>query len=102
MKERRKLKIKELRDGMKKVNIEAKVMEKSDTREVVSRFKDQTYKVATALIADDTGTIKLTLWNEQIDRVNVNNTVKVENGYVTSFKGEIQLNTGKYGSLTVE
>jgi replication factor A1 len=102
MKERRKLKIKELRDGMKKVNIEAKVMEKSDTREVVSRFKDQTYKVATALIADDTGTIKLTLWNEQIDRVNVNNTVKVENGYVTSFKGEIQLNTGKYGTLTVE
>jgi replication factor A1 len=102
MKERRKLKIKELRDGMKKVNIEAKVMEKSDTREVVSRFKDQTYKVATALIADDTGTIKLTLWNEQIDRVNVNNTVKVENGYVTSFKGEIQLNTGKYGNLTVE
>ena len=87
---------------MKKVNIEAKVMEKSDTREVVSRFKDQTYKVATALIADDTGTIKLTLWNEQIDRVNVNNTVKVENGYVTSFKGEIQLNTGKYGNLTVE
>ncbi len=87
---------------MKKVSIEAKVMEKSDTREVVSRFKDQTYKVATALIADDTGTIKLTLWNEQIDRVNVNNTVKVENGYVTSFKGEIQLNTGKYGSLTVE
>lgn len=102
MKERRKLKIKELRDGMKKVNIEAKVMEKSDTREVVSRFKDQTYKVATALIADDTGTIKLTLWNEQIDRVNVNNTVRVENGYVTSFKGEIQLNTGKYGTLTVE
>jgi len=87
---------------MKKVNIEAKVMEKSDTREVVSRFKDQTYKVATAIIADDTGTIKLTLWNEQIDRVNVNNTVKVENGYVTSFRGEIQLNTGKYGSLTVE
>ena len=87
---------------MKKVNIEAKVMEKSGTREVVSRFKDQTYKVATALIADDTGTIKLTLWNEQIDRVNVNNTVKVENGYVTSFKGEIQLNTGKYGALTVE
>jgi replication factor A1 len=87
---------------MKKVSVEAKVMEKSDTREVMSRFKDETYKVATALIADDTGTIKLTLWNEQINQVNVNNTVKVENGYVTSFKGEIQLNAGKYGTLTVE
>lgn len=96
------MKIKDLRNGMKKVSVEAKVMEKSETREVMSRFKDETYKVATALIADDTGTIKLTLWNDQINQVNVDNTVKVENGYVTSFKGEIQLNIGKYGTLTVE
>lgn len=95
------MKIKDLRNGMKRVTIEAKVMEKSDTREVTSRFKDETYKVANAVIADDTGTIKLTLWNEQIDQVNVNDVVKVENGYVTSFKGEIQLNIGKYGKLTV-
>jgi replication factor A1 len=58
--------------------------------------------VATAIIADETGTIKLTLWNDQINQVNINDTVKVENGYVTSFKGEIQLNVGKYGKLTVE
>jgi replication factor A1 len=102
LRERKTLKIKELRDGMKKVTVEAKVMEKSETREVVSRFKDETYKVATALIVDDTGSIKLTLWNDQIERVNVNNTVKVDNGYITSFRGEIQLNTGKYGTLTVE
>ena len=96
------MKIKDLRNGMKKISVEAKVMEKTDTREVMSRFKDETYKVATVLIADDTGTIKLTLWNDQINQVNVDNTVKVENGYVTSFKGEIQLNIGKYGKLSVE
>ncbi|MEM2118057.1 MAG: OB-fold nucleic acid binding domain-containing protein [Candidatus Bathyarchaeia archaeon] len=96
------MKIKELRNGMKNVTIEAKVTEKSDPREVLSRFKDETYKVATAIIADETGTIKLTLWNEQINQVNVNDTVKVENGYITSFRGEIQLNIGKYGKLTVE
>lgn len=96
------MKINELRDGMKKVSVQGKVMEKTETREVVSRFKDQTYRVATATIADETGTIKLTLWNEQIEKVNVNNTVKIENGYITSFRGEIQLNTGKYGALTVE
>jgi len=87
---------------MKRVSVEAKVVEKSDPREVLSRFKDETHKVATAMIADETGTIKLTLWNDQINRVNVNDKVKVENGYVTSFKGEIQLNVGKYGTLTVE
>ena len=96
------MKIRELRNGMKRVSVEAKVVEKSDPREVLSRFKDETYKVATAVIADETGTVKLTLWNDQINKVNVNDKVKVENGYVTSFKGEIQLNLGKYGMLTVE
>jgi len=96
------MKIKDLRNGMKHVNVEAKVTEKSDTREVSSRYKDETYNVASAMVTDETGTIKLTLWNEQIDQVNVNDTVKVENGYVTSFRGEIQLNVGKYGKLTVE
>jgi len=97
-----KMKINELRDGMKRITIQAKVTEKSDPREVTSRFKDQTYKVATALITDETGTIKLTLWNEQIDQVKVNDVVNIQNGYVTSFKGEIQLNVGKYGILAVE
>ena len=96
------MKIGELRNGMKNISIEAKVTEKSEPREVMSRFKDETYKVATAMIADETGTIKLTLWNDQINKVSINNVVKVEKGYVTSFKGEIQLNIGKYGTLTVE
>jgi len=96
------LKIKDLQNGMKRVSIEAKVTEKSDPREVTSRFQNQTLKVADAIIADETGQIKLTLWNEQIDQVNVDGVVKVENGYVTSFRGEIQLNVGKYGKLTVE
>ena len=87
---------------MRNVTVEGKVMEKSDAREVVSRFKDETYKVASAMIGDETGTIKMTLWNEQIDKVNVDNVVKVENGYVSSFRGEIQLNVGKFGTLTVE
>ena len=87
---------------MRNVTVEGKVMEKSDAREVVSRFKDETYKVASAMIGDETGTIKMTLWNEQIDKVNVDNVVKVENGYVSSFRGEIQLNVGKFGKLTVE
>jgi len=86
---------------MKNVSVEAKVIEKSEPREVLSRFKDETYKVATAIIADETGTIKLTLWNDQISQVNVNDMVKVEKGYITSFRGEIQLNIGRYGILTV-
>ena len=96
------MKIKDLKNGMRRVDVTAKVVEKSTTREVRSRFKNEAHNVADAVVTDGTGTIKLTLWNEQIDQVNVNDTVKVENGYITSFRGEIQLNVGKYGKLTVE
>jgi replication factor A1 len=93
--------IKDLNDGMKRVSVEAKVVEKGDPREVKSRYKDETYRIVDAVIADETGSIKLTLWNEQIDQVNVGDNVKIENGYVTSFKGEAQLNVGKFGKMTV-
>jgi replication factor A1 len=94
--------IKDLHDGAKRVDVQAQVVEKGDPREVRSRFKDETYRIVDAVIADETGSIKLTLWNEQIDMVNVGDKIKIENGYVTSFKGEIQLNVGKFGKLTVE
>jgi replication factor A1 len=95
------MKISELKPGMRRVDIEAKVLELSDSREVTTRAGEQT-RVATAVVTDDSGTVKLTLWNEQIDQVKVNNSVKIENGYVTSFRGETQLNVGRYGKLTVQ
>ncbi len=98
---RRKLKIKDLRNGMKRVNVEAKVLEKGATREVMSRYKNEKYRVANAVISDDTGQIKLTLWNDQIEQVSEKDKIKIENGYVSSFRGEIQLNVGRYGKLTV-
>jgi len=32
----------------------------------------------------------------------VGNKVKIENGYVTSWSGQLQLNIGKFGTMTVE
>ena len=93
--------IKELEDGMKRVNVEGKVVEKGEPREVKARYSNDTLRVATAVIADETGSINLTLWNEQINQVNVGDNVKIENGYVTSFKSDKQLNVGKFGKLTV-
>jgi replication factor A1 len=95
------MKIKELRDGMRRVDLTAKVVEISEPRRVQSRYSGRTFRVADAIISDETGSIKLTLWNEQIEQVKVNDTIKIENGYVRSFRGEIQLNVGRYGKLTV-
>jgi replication factor A1 len=94
--------IKDLQDGMKRVSVEAQVVDKGDVREVKSRYKDETYRIVDAVVADETGSIKLTLWNDQIEQVNVGDKIKIENGYVTSFKSEIQLNVGKFGKLSIE
>ena len=50
---------------------------------------------------DDTGEVKITLWNEQISQVEEGNKIKIENGWVSEYKGEKQLSTGKKGSLII-
>jgi len=54
-----------------------------------------------AILKDNSGQIKLVLWNEDIPKVNEGDTIKIENGYVKDYKGTLQLSTGKYGKLTV-
>jgi replication factor A1 len=57
--------------------------------------------VANATLKDETGSITLTLWNEQISQIKVGDKVKIENGYAKSFRNVLQLSTGKYGKITV-
>ncbi|MBI2647519.1 hypothetical protein HYW99_03510 [Candidatus Woesearchaeota archaeon] len=58
-------------------------------------------KVATAIAKDETGDIKLTLWNEDIEKVKAGDKVHLENGYVSEWQGEMQLTTGRMGKLEV-
>lgn len=92
----------DLKDGMRKINVVATVVEISAIRDVKSRYTDETYKVADAIIEDETGSVKLTLWNEDAARVRVSDRVRIENGYIKSFRDVLALNVGKYGVLTIE
>lgn len=58
-------------------------------------------QVADAILKDETGQIKLTLWDAQIKMVKAGSKVRIENGYISSFKGENSLNVGKYGKLNI-
>lgn len=91
--------ISDLRVGQGKVDLEAIVIEKLAVREFDKFGKKG--KVCEVRIKDASGSIKLTLWNEQVDLVTIGNKIKVINGYVTEFKGDKQLSTGKFGTLEV-
>lgn len=86
---------------MQGVTVSGKIIKKGSIREVESRNTGVKYRICDAVLADTSAATILPLWNEQIEQVHVGDNVTIENGYVTSFKGEIQLNIGKYGKLTV-
>jgi len=88
------LRIKDLRAGMKEINLKAKVLEVAKPTLVFTRFGNYA-SVANALIEDETGTIKLCLWNDQINSISVGDTVQIENARVSMFRGERQLRIGK-------
>ncbi len=93
------MKIAELKAGQGKVSIEVEVVSVGETR-TFEKFGRQG-RVATAVVKDDSGTINLTLWNDDIDKVSQGSKIKIENGYVNEFKGEKQLTAGKFGKLVV-
>ncbi len=94
------LHIRDLRTGMKQVNLKAKILEIARPTLVFTRFGNYA-SVANALIADETGTIKLCLWNEQIKSISAGDTVQIENARVSTFRGERQLRIGKNGMLNI-
>jgi predicted acetyltransferase len=89
----------ELIEGMNRVTVEGEVLEKGLPRTVRSRRRGNTLNVANAAIGDDTGRIVLVLWNEQIGHAKVGDNIRVENGYVNSFRGVTQINVGRAGKL---
>jgi replication factor A1 len=90
--------VEDLRIGMRSVNLKAEVVEIAEPKFVVTRFGNYA-SVANALISDETGRIKLCLWNEQINSVSVGDNIQIENARIQAFRGEKQVRVGKNGVL---
>ena len=91
--------VKDLQARQGNVDIVLEIIEKGDVREFEKFGKKGS--VCNAIAKDETGNIKLTLWNEQIDMIDVGDKVQITNGYVSEYQGELQLSTGKFGKLEV-
>jgi len=92
--------IRDLKFGMNRINLKAKVIEIPKPKTVFTRL-GQLNTVANAKVTDETGIIQLPLWNQQIDTVAVGDTIQVENARVVTFRGERQLRVGRGGQLSV-
>ena len=89
--------IKDLKTNQGNVEVEGVISELGDTR-VFNKYGKE-LKVANAIFKDDSGAIKLTLWNDDITRFKEGDRIKIINGYVTEFQGEKQITSGKFGRM---
>jgi replication factor A1 len=93
------MKISDLKTGQGKVDIQVTIKSKEPER-VFNKYGRE-LKVANAIVQDESGEMKLSLWNDDIAKFNAGDKIKIANGYVSEFNGEKQLSAGKYGKIEV-
>jgi replication factor A1 len=93
------MQVKDLQPKQSGITIELEIVKKNEPK-VFQKFGREG-KVCNAEGKDETGTVKISLWNEQSDMVNVGDKIKIENGYASEWQGELQLTTGKFGKIEV-
>ena len=93
-------KIGDLRYGMKGITVRAKVVKIPPARLVFTRWGTSA-SVSNVTLADETGSIRLGLWNGQIKTAHVGDEVEVNNGSVKRFKGELHLRLRRNSSISI-
>lgn len=92
------LKINNLLEGLRNVELNVKVMEKFDKKDFQSARGPG--KLASFIVADESGRMRATLWNDKVDEFfdnfNENDTITIKNAYVrkNNYSGGLDLNLG--------
>ena len=92
------LNIRELKPGMSSVNIKVTVSNISKPKQITTG-KGIEHEILEVEVKDETGKMTLVLWDEKVIPLKMGDILRIENGFVTSFKGEWRINVGKYGEI---
>lgn len=93
------MEIKDLTANQGNIDLVLEVVEKEPER-TFDKF-GKSGRVCNVKVKDSSGDIKLTLWNEDIDTVNVGDKIHLQNGWCSEFRGEKQISSGKFGKIEV-
>jgi len=91
--------IADIRQGMRNLTVVGKIRQIGEVQTVTTKFGPA--RVTAAILEDQTGSIRLNLWRDQIDKVRVGDTLRLENAFVRMFNYQNELNIGKDGRIVV-
>ena len=89
--------VKEAESLEKGINVMGIIEEKLQPRRVTTKFGEKA--VVDAKIRDQSGTIKITLWEYSVDLVDNGDFVKIDGAYINEYNGTKSLNLGKFGNI---
>jgi GNAT superfamily N-acetyltransferase len=90
-----------LENDMSRISVEGTVLSLGNIREVYSSRDGKKHSVADVRLQDETGEVSLILWDGFIRQVRKGERIRVERGYINSFRGQIQLNVSRYGRIII-
>lgn len=95
------MKVRDLRAESKVDVLELIVKEKGSVRDFTSR-SGSSGTVCDAKAVDDEGQeVSVSLWNEEIQRVQAEDRIRITNGWAREWRGNLQVTAGRYGKLEV-
>ena len=91
------VKIKDIEPGMENIEVVGRVTDISGKRRVSTRYG--LADVAVAVLKDETGSIHLNLWRQQIDSVSDGKVVRIINAFARVYNDRLELNIGQSGQI---
>jgi len=82
------------------ITVEGKIEGKSPTK-IINKKAGGTIDLCEAELVDESGRIKVQFWGDEVNKIQNGLNIRITNGYTNSFKGDITLTKGKYGSMEI-
>ena len=93
--------IKDLKPYQNRFNVTFAIVSVGEERTVSNRNNpDETHRISDITVADQTGSIILTAWDDDIDLLEEGKSFALNNGFVNIFRDSMRLARGKFGNFT--
>ena len=93
------LKIGELKPGIENVSVRGRVLSTTSPRTIQTKSGLRT--ISEAVIGDETGRVKVTLWGKHAGTLKEGEAVEITNAWTSAYKGEVQINVSSKTDIKV-
>ncbi len=93
--------VKDLKPNQPVDTLELHITEKAEARDFTSKY-GKPGRVCNAVGKDQEGdTVEVTLWNDDIEKVESGQNIRITNGWVKQWRGKMQVSPSHKGNLEV-